>query len=72
MADPQGFSYEDRGNEVVIFHHGKRVTVLRGSAANRFLREVEEGDGQQLMARATGNYKRGNERMGKGHPRTRR
>jgi hypothetical protein len=72
MPDPHGFSYEDRGGEVVIFHHGRRATVLRGSAANRFLREVEGGDGQQLMARATGNYKRRNERMGKGHPRTRR
>lgn len=72
MPDPHGFSYEDRGSEVVISHHGRRATVLRGSAANRFLREVEEGDPQQLMARATGNYKRGNERMGKGHPRNRR
>lgn len=72
MPAPSGFTYEDRGSEVVISHHGRRATVLRGSAANRFLREVEERDPQELMARATGNYKRGNERMGKGHPRNRR
>jgi len=71
MPDPHGFSYEARGADVVISHHGKHASTLRGTAAARFLREVETGDPQQLMARATGNYKRGNERMGKSHPRNR-
>lgn len=71
MPAPQGFTYEARGAEVAIFHHGRRATLLKGSAAQRFLRAVENGDPQQLMARATGNYKRGNERMGKEHPRNR-
>ena len=53
----------------MISHHGRRATVLRGSAANRFLAEVEDGDGQELMARVTGNYRRGNERTAKNHPR---
>jgi len=71
MPDPHGFSYEDRGSEVLVSHHGKRAATLRGAAASRFLRDVEQGDPQQLMARVTGNYKRGNERMGKSHPRNR-
>jgi hypothetical protein len=71
MPDPHGFSYEDRGSEVLVSHHGKRAATLRGAAASRFLRDVEQGDPQQLMARVTGNYKRGNERMGKRHPRNR-
>lgn len=71
MPDPHGFSYEGRGSEVVVSHHGKRAATLRGAAASRFLRDVETGDPQQLMARVTGNYKRGNERMGKHHPRKR-
>jgi hypothetical protein len=71
MAAPNGFKYEARGAEVVITHHGKHAGTLRGAAAARFLREVERGDPQQLMARATGDYKRGNERMGRGHPRNR-
>ena len=33
-----------------------------GKAAAKFLTDVERGDPQQVMARATGNYKRGNER----------
>jgi hypothetical protein len=45
--------------------------VLRGAVATRFLADVETHDAQELMARLTGNYKRGNERMGKHHPRNR-
>jgi hypothetical protein len=45
--------------------------VLRGAVAGRFLVDVQDRDPQELMARLTGNYKRGNERMGKNHPRNR-
>lgn len=65
MPPPHGFEYEVRGDEVAIFHHGRRAAVLRGRRASEFLAEVERDDPQQLMARLTGNYKRGNERMGK-------
>ena len=51
-----------RGGDVVITHHGRTATTLRGVAAERFLAKVERGDPQQVMARVTGNYKRGNER----------
>ena len=37
-----------------------------------FIAEVGSVDDQELMARATGNYKRGNERMSAEHPRNRR
>ena len=66
---PTGFTYEQVGNDVMIDHHGRRATTLRNAAAVRFLAEVEEGDPQEVMARATGNYKRGNERAAKAHPR---
>jgi hypothetical protein len=66
---PSGFEYRVDGPEVVITHHGRRATTLRGSAANRFLVDVERGDPQDLMARVTGNYKHGNERQAKKHPR---
>ena len=71
MPGPEGFDYETRGGEVVITHHGRRATVLRGAAAARFLADVEDGadDDQELMARVTGNYRRGNERTAKNHPR---
>lgn len=53
-----------------ITHHGRRATLLRGARAQEFLGEVED-DPQGVMARWTGNYKRGNERQGKQHPRNR-
>lgn len=71
MARPEGFTYAVRGTEVVISHHGKKATVLRGQQAQAFLEDVESGDDQELMARVTGNYRRGNERAARQHPRNR-
>lgn len=63
MSDPTGFSFIARkSGDVVISHHGRVATVLRGDRASRFLAAVEGGEPQELMARITGNYKRGNER----------
>ena len=79
-AAPNGFDFEVRGGDVVITHHGKRATVLRGLRAQEFLDEVGgedarhaagSADAQLLMARVTGNYRRGNERMARQHPRNR-
>lgn len=50
---------------VVIAHEGRPVTTLRAAAADRFASRVvglDAGAAQHLMARATGNFKRGNER----------
>lgn len=63
MADPTGFEYQQRkSGEIVIRHNGRVAATLRGESAERFLRKLESDDPQQVMARATGNYKRGNER----------
>jgi len=63
MGRPTGFNYLLRKNgEVVILHHGRQAAVLRSRAAQHFLAELGTGEEQGLMARATGNYKRGNER----------
>ncbi|GGQ73128.1 hypothetical protein [Couchioplanes azureus] len=69
---PEGFAFRLRGSgEVEVLHHGRVATVLRGSAAARFLADVDRGDPQELMARVTGNYRRGNERTARNHPRNR-
>jgi antitoxin (DNA-binding transcriptional repressor) of toxin-antitoxin stability system len=62
MPPPAGFEYMVRGDDVVITHRGRTAATLRGAAAQRFLAKLERDDPQQVMARATGNYKRGNER----------
>lgn len=72
MPAPSGFSYLSRKNgDVVISHLSRRAAVLRGRRAEEFLARLDEGDPQELMARATGNYARGNERRAAEHPRTR-
>lgn len=59
-----GFFYRVRkSGEVSIERDGHEVTVLRGAAAAKFLKTVEAGDPQQVMARVTGNYKRGTEQQ---------
>ncbi|MBP2412908.1 hypothetical protein JOF48_001707 [Arthrobacter stackebrandtii] len=65
-----GFEFTTAHNgEVSITHHGHHAATLRGSAARKFLADVETADAQALMARVTGNYRRGNERTAKNHPR---
>ena len=71
MPDPdplsgEPFSFVSRADgTIVISYHGAPVTLLRGKAADRFATRIDGADAssaQQLMARATGNFKRGNER----------
>ncbi|HUG88059.1 MAG TPA: hypothetical protein VMP42_04755 [Actinomycetota bacterium] len=71
MGRPHGFAFSRQGPDVVITNHGRRAATLRGDAAARFLQDVERGDPQHLMARVTGDYKRGNERRARDHPRNR-
>ena len=71
-----GFTHRTRkSGDVEILHSGRLAATLRGVAAAEFLSEVagcDEAAAQQLMARLTGNYKRGNERTATSHPRNRR
>ena len=68
LAD-QPFSYLARADgTIVIRYHAAPVTLLRGKAAARFTARVANADpvaAQQAMARATGSFKRGNERSTK-------
>jgi hypothetical protein len=66
-----GFQFSRQGDAVVITHDGRKAATLRGDDAARFLADVERGDPQRVMARATGNFKRGNERLARKHPRNR-
>jgi hypothetical protein len=68
MPDPLAdhpFAWRSHGGEIEISHRGKAVTVLRGDSASRFAARIGSLDAaaaQGLMARVTGNFKRGNER----------
>ncbi|HEV7761895.1 MAG TPA: hypothetical protein VGO78_22965 [Acidimicrobiales bacterium] len=73
MAEANGFAHVVRkSGDVVVTHHGAEAVVLRGRAAERFLADLERSDDPQLvMARVTGNYRRGNERTAAQHQRNR-
>ncbi|MET8351782.1 MULTISPECIES: hypothetical protein [unclassified Micromonospora] len=71
MGQARDFYWVERADgAVVITHHGRVATTLRGGRAAEFLAEVDD-DPQLVMARWTGNYRRGNERTAKHHPRNR-
>ena len=66
LLKEQPFTFRQRGDgSVAIFWKGRRVTVLTGKLAENFLAGAPECTGQELqllMAKATGNFKRGNEK----------
>ncbi|MCA9913822.1 MAG: hypothetical protein KC496_10760 [Anaerolineae bacterium] len=61
-----GFDYQVTKDErVFIYWYNKLVTTLAGEKAKKFLRQINglsDDDEQLVMARFTGNFKRGNER----------
>jgi hypothetical protein len=76
LNTPEGFSWRSGKNgDLQVFHHGRLASTLRGPKAATLLEELEAGDdeaAQQVLARVTGNYKRGNEGLAAAHPRNRR
>ena len=62
-----GFGYSaTKDGSVRVTRGGRVVSVIGGGDAQRLLGRLERASGeaerQGLLARATGNYKRGNER----------
>ena len=66
LLKEQPFTFRQRGDgSVAILWKGRRVQVLTGKLAENFLAAAPECTAQELqllMAKATGNFKRGNER----------
>ncbi len=64
--DEEPFSYRvSKDGKVFISHFGRQVTILPGKEAQRFLARIgslSDKEAQLVMAKATGNFKRGNER----------
>lgn len=61
------FSYrETKDQNVFIDYYGKQVKILKGKEAEKFLNRIRTAESemaeQLIMAKITGNFKRGNER----------
>ena len=63
------FSYRvSKDNKVFIFWHEKQVMILKGKDSEKFLAKIEKAgtlELQLIMAKITGNFKRGNEKINK-------
>jgi hypothetical protein len=69
MVNSTTFTYQvTKSGKAFLFWGGKRIKILDGNAAQKFLTKIdgldEEGI-QMVMAKETGNFKRGNERQEK-------
>jgi hypothetical protein len=64
--DESPFTFEvSKDKNVFIFWRGKRVTILKEKVSDRFLERIRNADqkeAQLIMAKVTGNFKRGNEK----------
>lgn len=64
--DEEVFSYKlKKDNKIFIYWQGKQVMILTGKASEKFLSRIQMADfkeAQLIMAKVTGNFKRGNEK----------
>jgi len=67
--EEEPFSYKvSKDNKVFIFWEKKQVKILRGKESEKFLAKIANADtfeSQLIMAKITGNFKRGNEKVNK-------
>lgn len=63
------FTYRiTKDKKVFISWHGKQVTTLSGRKAEDFMAEIadaQDKEAQLILAKATGHFKHGNEKMNK-------
>jgi hypothetical protein len=66
VLDNEVFTYRvSKDDKVFISWHGQQVTILKGKEAQKFISKIANlchQEAQLVMAKITGNFKRGNER----------
>ena len=64
--DEEPFKFQlFKGNKIQIYWNGKPVLMLKGSAARDLMKKLERSEGKEVqlvLAKITGNFKRGNEK----------
>lgn len=67
ILEDEVFTYQvGKDHKVFIFWYGKQVKILKGKEAQKFLTKITglaHKEAQLVMAKVTGNFKRGNERQ---------
>jgi hypothetical protein len=65
------FTYQTtKKGTIVIYYKGKQIKMIKDSEAENLITRIKEVEGnltevQLLLAKITGNFKRGNEKIGK-------
>ncbi|WP_338654037.1 hypothetical protein [Lysinibacillus sp. Y5S-8] len=65
------FTYQiTKKGTIVIYYEGKQIKIVKENEAERLLAKIHKVKGQTkeiqlLLAKITGNFKRGNEKSGK-------
>ena len=69
ILDGEVFTFRiTKDRNVFISYEGKQVTKLNGKKAEDFITKIQNAEGknaQLIMAKVTGNFKRGNEKSSK-------
>jgi hypothetical protein len=64
--EEEPFSYKiSKDNKIFIYWQGNQVTILSGKSSEKFLAKITAAnlmEAQLIMAKATGNFKHGNEK----------
>jgi len=67
ILDEEVFTYRiTKDKKVFILYKGKHVTTLSGKKSEDFIKRIQNAEGkdaQLIMAKVTGNFKRGNEKL---------
>ncbi|MDH6363192.1 hypothetical protein M2139_000167 [Enterococcus sp. PF1-24] len=67
LVTEKAFTFEEKNDgKVFIYHYGKQVMILKGEKASRFLKRLNHGTDEEIqlaLAKVTGNFKRGNEKL---------
>ncbi|MGE7997513.1 hypothetical protein ACQKOF_02295 [Lysinibacillus sp. NPDC093190] len=69
--DEEPFAYQiTKKGTVVIYYEGKQIKIVKDRDAERLIERINEVEDnitavQLLLAKITGNFKRGNEKFGK-------
>ena len=68
ILDEEVFTYKiTKDQKVFISCEGRQVTTLSGKKAEDFIAKIQKAQGgkdaQLIMAKVTGNFKRGNEKL---------
>jgi hypothetical protein len=65
ILDEMPFDYKVLKDKVRIQWNGKPVMMLKGISAQKLIKKIENAEGmevQLILAKITGNFKRGNEK----------